>query len=89
LLADDPMKAFKQTEYGPGNREASVIKQRNTQEKAHKAMFIRIICIKRTETKIMLVKFAYNMKRLILHERRAAAGKVYLEQEIRVKSSGN
>jgi transposase, IS5 family len=44
------------------------------QEKAHMRIFIRTIGIKRAEAKIMLVNFAYNMKRLIFHERRAATG---------------
>jgi len=44
------------------------------QEKAHMGLFIRTIGIKRAEAKIMLVNLAYNMRRLIFHERRAAAG---------------
>lgn len=44
------------------------------QQKAHMALFIRTIGIKRAEAKIMLVNLAYNMKRLIFHERRAATG---------------
>ena len=44
------------------------------QQKAHMALFIRTISIKRAEAKITLVNLAYNMKRLILHERGAAAG---------------
>lgn len=37
-------------------------------------LFIRTIGIKRAEAKITLVNLAYNMKRLIFHERRAATG---------------
>lgn len=44
------------------------------QEKAHMGLFIRTIGIKRAEAKIMLVNLAYNMRRLIFHERRAATG---------------
>ena len=44
------------------------------QQKAHMALFVRTIGIKRAEAKIMLVNLAYNMRRLIFHERRAAAG---------------
>jgi transposase, IS5 family len=36
--------------------------------------FIRTIGIKRAEAKIILVNLAYDMKRLIFHERRATAG---------------
>ena len=44
------------------------------QQKAHMALFVRTIGIKRAEAKITLVNLAYNMRRLIFHERRAAAG---------------
>jgi transposase, IS5 family len=44
------------------------------QEKTHMGLFIRTIGIKRAEAKIMLVNLAYNMRRLIFHERRAATG---------------
>jgi hypothetical protein len=44
------------------------------QEKAHMGLFIRTIGIKRAEAKITLVNLAYNMNRLIFHERRATAG---------------
>lgn len=44
------------------------------QQKAHMGLYIRTIGIKRAETKIMLVNLAYNMQRLIFHERRAATG---------------
>jgi transposase, IS5 family len=37
-------------------------------------LFIRTIGLRRAEAKITLVNLAYNMKRLIFHERRAAAG---------------
>jgi len=37
-------------------------------------LFIRTIGIKRTEAKITLANLAYNMHRLIFHERRAATG---------------
>jgi hypothetical protein len=37
-------------------------------------LFIRTIGIKRAEAKITLVNLAYNMNRLIFHERRAPAG---------------
>jgi hypothetical protein len=35
-------------------------------------LFVRTIGIKRAKTKIMLAKLAYNMQRLIFHERRFA-----------------
>ena len=44
------------------------------QQKSHMGLFIRTIGIKRAEAKITLANLAYNMKRLIFHERRAAAG---------------
>lgn len=44
------------------------------QQKAKMGMLIRTIGIKRAEAKITLVNLAYNMNRLILHERRAAMG---------------
>jgi transposase, IS5 family len=44
------------------------------QQKAHMALFIRTIGIKRAEAKITLVNLAYNMNHLIFHERRAATG---------------
>ncbi len=44
------------------------------QQKAHMGLYIRTIGIKRAETKIMLVNLAYNMQRLIFHERRVATG---------------
>jgi len=37
-------------------------------------LFIRTIGIKRAEAKITLANLAYNMNRLIFHERRAAMG---------------
>lgn len=44
------------------------------QQKAHMGLYIRTIGINRAETKIMLVNLAYNMQRLIFHERRVATG---------------
>ena len=44
------------------------------QEKAHMGLYIRTIGIKRAEAKITLVNLAYNMKRLIFHERLTATG---------------
>ena len=44
------------------------------QQKAHMGLFIRTIGLKRAETKIMVANLAYNMQRLIFHERRAATG---------------
>ncbi|WP_210766509.1 transposase [Caenibius tardaugens] len=44
------------------------------QQKAKMALFIRTIGIKRAEAKIALANLAYNMNRLIFHERRAANG---------------
>lgn len=44
------------------------------QKKAHMIQFVRTIGIKRAEARIMLVNLAYNMRRLIFHERRATAG---------------
>ena len=43
-------------------------------EKHHMGLFIRTIGIKRAEAKITLANLAYNIKRLLFHERRAAAG---------------
>ena len=42
------------------------------QQKAHIGFYIRTIGIKRAETKVILAKLAYNMKRLVFHEQRAA-----------------
>jgi transposase, IS5 family len=60
------------------NRTKSKIRARVehvfAQQKAHMGLFIRTIGIKRAEAKIMLVNLAYNMRRLIFHERQAAAG---------------
>jgi transposase, IS5 family len=44
------------------------------QEKAHMGLFIRTIGLRRAEAKSTLVNLPYNMKRLIFHELRAAAG---------------
>lgn len=44
------------------------------QQKAHMGLYIRTIGLHRAEAKITLVNLAYNMRRLIFHERRAAAG---------------
>ncbi|GLI97045.1 IS5 family transposase [Sphingobium sp. BS19] len=44
------------------------------QQKAKMGLFIRTIGIKRAEAKITLVNLAYNMNRLIFHERRATMG---------------
>ena len=44
------------------------------QQKSHMGLFIRTIGVKRAEAKIMLVNLAYNMKRLIFQEQRAATG---------------
>jgi IS5 family transposase len=44
------------------------------QQKSHMGLFIRTIGINRAEAKITLVNLAYNMQRLIFHERRAATG---------------
>lgn len=43
-------------------------------QKAKMGLFIRTIGIKRAEAKIILANLAYNMNRLIFHERRAAMG---------------
>jgi IS5 family transposase len=60
------------------NRTRSKIRARVehvfAQQKAHMALFIRTIGIKRAETKIMLANIAYNMQRLMFHERRMATG---------------
>ena len=42
------------------------------EQKSKMGLFIRTIGIKRAETKISLANLAYNMKRLIFHERRAS-----------------
>ena len=42
------------------------------QQKAKMGLFIRTIGIKRAEAKITLTNLAYNMNRLIFHERQAA-----------------
>jgi transposase, IS5 family len=44
------------------------------QQKDKMGLFIRTIGIKRAEAKITLANIAYNMNRLIFHERRLAAG---------------
>ena len=44
------------------------------QQKANMGLFIRTIGIKRAEAKITLANLAYNMNRLIFHERPAAIG---------------
>jgi IS5 family transposase len=44
------------------------------QQKAQMGLFIRTIGIKRAEAKITLANLAYNMNRLIFHERRMAMG---------------
>ena len=44
------------------------------QQKAHMKLFIRTIGLKRAEAKITLANLAYNMNRLIFHERRKATG---------------
>jgi len=44
------------------------------QQKDQMGLFIRTIGIKRAEAKITLANLAYNMNRLIFHERRAAMG---------------
>jgi IS5 family transposase len=60
------------------NRTKSKIRARVehvvAQEKAHMALFIRTIGLHRAEAKITLVNLAYNMRRLIFHERRTSAG---------------
>ena len=43
------------------------------QQKSQMGLFIRTIGITRAEAKITLVNLAYNMKRLIFHQRKAAA----------------
>jgi hypothetical protein len=40
----------------------------------HRRLFIRTIGLHRAEAKITLVNLAYNMHRMIFHERRAATG---------------
>ena len=44
------------------------------QQKDKMRLFIRTIGAKRAEAKITLANLAYNMNRLIFHERRAARG---------------
>jgi IS5 family transposase len=44
------------------------------QQKAKMGLYIRTIGIKRAEAKITLVNLAYNMNRLLFHERREAMG---------------
>jgi transposase, IS5 family len=43
-------------------------------EKHHMSLFILTIGIPRAEAKITLANLAYNIKRRIFHERRAATG---------------
>ena len=43
-------------------------------QKDKMGLFIRTIGIKRAEAKITLANLAYNMQRLIFHERRAMTG---------------
>ena len=44
------------------------------QQKDKIGLFIRTIGIKRAETKVTLANLAYNMNRLVFHERRVAMG---------------
>jgi IS5 family transposase len=61
-----------------GNATKSKIRARVehvfAQQKAQMGLFIRTIGIKRAEAKITLANLAFNMNRLIFHERRAAMG---------------
>jgi IS5 family transposase len=61
-----------------GNASKSKVRARVehvfAQQKAKMGLFIRTIGIKRAEAKIALANLAYNMNRLIYHERRAAMG---------------
>lgn len=43
-------------------------------QKDKMGLFIRTIGIKRAEAKVALANLAYNMHRLVFHERRAAMG---------------
>lgn len=60
------------------NAKKSAIRARVEHVFAHQknryGLFIRTIGIKRAEAKLTLANLAYNMDRLIFHERRAAAG---------------
>ncbi len=56
------------------SRIRSAVEHVFAQQKSHMGLFIRTIGLNRAEAKIMLVNLAYNMKRLIFHERRAATG---------------
>ena len=61
-----------------GNATKSKIRARVehvfAQQKAQMGLFIRTIGVKRAEAKITLANLAFNMNRLIFHERRAAMG---------------
>lgn len=61
-----------------GNATKSKVRARGehvfAQQKAKMGLFIRTIGIKRAEAKITLANLAYNMNRLIFHERRDAMG---------------
>ena len=59
-----------------GNASKSKIRARVehvfAEQKSKMGLFIRTIGIKRAKAKIKLANLAYNMKRLVFHERRAS-----------------
>jgi hypothetical protein len=52
-------------------------------------LFIRTIGIKRAQTKIMLTNLAYNMQRLIFHERRLATGWLHPKSGLEAQNNPN
>jgi hypothetical protein len=56
------------------SRVRSAIEHVFAQQKDRMRLFIRTVGIERPKAKIGLVNIAYNMRRLIFHERRPATG---------------
>ena len=56
------------------SRVRSAIEHVFAQQKDRMRLFIRTVGIERAKAKIGLVNIAYNMQRLIFHERRPATG---------------
>jgi hypothetical protein len=56
------------------SRVRSAIEHVFAQQKDRMRLFIRTVGIERAKAKIGLVNIAYNMRRLIFHERRPATG---------------
>jgi len=56
------------------SRVRSAVEHVFAQQKDRMRLFIRTVGIERAKAKIGLVNIAYNMRRLIFHERRPATG---------------